>query len=90
MCWYRFEYIVNALTRMTFILFLSTVNSAGLNHADSREVTLQIVYHKQYIQTVSVLNVFASVLPDIAYFQNICCILRTCIYLREYSYANTC
>ena len=50
---------------------------------------LQIVCYKKYTQTVSLLNDFGCVLLDPFYIQNICRILRTCIYLCEYSYEST-
>jgi len=48
---------------------------------------VQIVWYKQYIETVSLLNEFVCVLIGRNYFHNICRILCTCIYQCEYSCA---
>ena len=50
-------------------------------------MTVYIVCHKQYIQTVALLNDFACVLPDVYYSGNIGHIQCICICLYEYSYA---
>jgi len=48
-----------------------------------------MVCYKHYIQTVSLLNDVACDLLEHNWFENICHILCTCIYLCEYSYDNT-
>ena len=50
---------------------------------------LKIVFYKQCIQTVSLLNDFVCVLLGTDDFDNICHNLYTCIYLYEYSYGYT-
>jgi len=57
---------------VTFVRFLSTVNSAVINKV--------IIYYIQYIQMVSLLNDFARVLSVHYCSDNICHILCTCIY----------